>query len=56
MDSYEFIFYMDSTDYMDCLECWLVTVTRRSSSGKRFGDSFERETTCLLADIRRPVD
>jgi hypothetical protein len=51
-------FYMESTDYADCLECWLVIATRNSSVayGIRSGDALQRDSTCLLVDIQNWMD
>jgi hypothetical protein len=52
------LFYIESTDYTDCLECWSMTGTRNSSVafGMRFGDALERDSTCLRIDTQKRMD
>jgi hypothetical protein len=52
------MFFMESTNYKDCLECWSVTATKTSpvAFGRRFGDALERDSTCLLVDTQKRMD
>jgi hypothetical protein len=51
-------FYMESTDYMDYLECSSVIATRNLSVAfdSHCGDALERSSTCLPIDTRRRMD
>jgi hypothetical protein len=52
------LFYVESTNCTDYLECWSLITTRNCSEacGKRFDDALERGSTYLLVDTRTRIN